>query len=331
MAVPEHRGDGLTERDPRISRLERLRDQRGWAYPGPVGGFGATTGAGFDPVGQVFGATVAFLSSAGYGRCFVTAPAQRADRSTADPHNPLLAQIQAGRALALERAVAECRALGGDGVIGMRIGSANFFTQTEEFTVEGTAVQARAQTRSQAPFTTHVSGQELAKLLRSGWMPFRLVSGIAIAAVHFDERMIQQTRRGIGAGGNREVVGYTRLVNDARREARRALENAVRDAGGEGAVVQDISIRFFERACPNFEERSDYVVEATILGSAVIAFERTGSPRARPPLTIMRLGRGVEAVPEPAPATRAGPSLSDRAFAYVNADKIATQPSEPDA
>jgi uncharacterized protein YbjQ (UPF0145 family) len=329
--VPEHRGDGRTERDPRISRLERLRGRRGWAFPGPVGGLGATTGAGFDPVGQVFGTTVAFLSSSGYGRCFVTAPAQRTDRSTADPHNPLLAQVQAGRALALERAVAECRALGGDGVIGMRIGAADFFTQTAEFTVEGTAVRAKAQTRSGAPFTTHVSGQELAKLLRSGWMPFRLVSGIAIAAVHFDERMIQQTRRGIGVAGNREVVGYTRLVNDARREARGALESAVRDAGGEGAVVQDISIRFFERACPNFEERSDYVVEATIVGSAVVGFERTGSPQPRPPLTIMRLDRGVEAVPAPTPATHAGPSLGDRVFAYVTGDEIATPPTEPEA
>lgn len=330
MAVPEHRGEERTERDPRISRLERLRDQRGWAYPGPVGGFGATTGAGFDPVGQVFGTTVAFLSSSGYGRCFVTAAARRTNRSTADPHNPLLAQIRAGRALALERAVAECRALGGDGVIGMRIGSASFFTQTDEFTVEGTAVRARTQTRADAPFTTHVSGQELAKLLRSGWMPFQLVSGIAIAAGHFDERMIQQTRRGIGALGNREVVGYTRLVNDARREARRALENAVRDQGGEGAVVQEISIRFFERACPNFEERSDYVVEATIVGSAIVGFERTGSPQARPPLTIMRLDRSVEAVPGSKPPTSAGPSLGDRAFAYVTA-KSAAQPTETDA
>ncbi len=280
----------------RVSRLERLRDQRGWSFPG-VSGFGAAEVAGFDPVGLVFGTTVAYLSSIGpFGpsRCFVTG-----SKTRADPHNPLLEQLYAGRRLALERAVTECQALGGDGIIGMRMNAASFFTHTSEFTVEGTAMRARSLTRPDTPFTTHVSGQDLAKLLRSGWMPFALVFGIAIAAGHFDDGMFQQTRRGIGAVGNREVVGYTRLVNDARRAARRALENAVRDQGGQGAVVQEMSLRFFERECPNFDQRSDYVVEASILGSALVAFERGEPSTARAPLAIMRLDRDSESAAEP--------------------------------
>src|SRR5579859_6465152 len=167
--------------DPLASRLYRLRRQRGWNFPGPVSGFGATEAAGFDPVGQVFGTTVSYLSSLGpFGpsRCFVSAAKERVS-----PHNPLAEQLNAGRTVALERAVTECQALGGDGIIGMRMDAAGFFTHTMDFTVEGTAMRARSLTRPETPFTTHVSGQDLARLLRSGWMPFALVYGVSVAAI----------------------------------------------------------------------------------------------------------------------------------------------------
>ena len=272
---------------------------------------------------------MAYLNSIGpFGpsRCFVSG-----SKTRAEPHNPLVEQLNAGRRLALERVVMECQALGGDGIIGMRMNAAGFFTHTSEFTVEGTAMRARSLTRPDTPFTTHVSGQDLAKLLRSGWMPFALVFGIAIAAGHFDDGMFQQTRRGIGAVGNREVVGYTQLVNDARREARRALESAVRDQGGEGAVVEEMSLRFFERECPNFDQRSDYVVEASILGSAMVAFERSQPPTARAPLAIMRLDRRSESSTEPERGAHAGASLGDRAIAYWTAKSAAQATTSDDA
>jgi uncharacterized protein YbjQ (UPF0145 family) len=314
------RAAARAEADPRLSRLDRLRHARGWSFAGPVGGFGAASIAGFDPVGQVFGTTVAYPGPVAYDRCFVTTgPATpRTDQTSADPYNPVLARLYTARRLALERAVAECQALGGDGIIGARMSCANFFTDTMEFTIEGTAVRAHSSTRPAAPFTTHVRGQDLARLLSSGWMPFALVTGIAIASCHFDESMFQQTRRGVGAAGNREVSGYTRVVNDARRGARSALETAVRGQGGQGSVIQDMTLCFSERECPSFEERLDYVVEATILGSAIVPFERSEPAVRRAPLAIMRLDRdsGATAEPEPGPGVTAGPSLGDRAFAY---------------
>jgi uncharacterized protein YbjQ (UPF0145 family) len=321
--------------DARIARLDRLAASRGWSFPTPIGEFAAARAAGFEPVGQVFGTTVAVLSAdslpfsgaPGFGRCFaVSADSARSPRTTADPHNPVLAALKAARGRALDRAVAECEALGGDGIIGMRVRSAEFFTHTVELTVEGTAVRARAQTRPTTPFTTHVSGQDLARLLDAGWMPFALVFGTALAVCHFDDSMFQQTRRGVvGAAGNREVTGYTRLVNDARREARRTLEDAVHEQGGEGAVVREMTLRFSERECPRqFEQRADYVAEATIVASAIIPFERSKSSAPPGPLTIMRLdGRGgagsvarAEAAQEPEPETLPSPSLGDRAVAY---------------
>lgn len=319
-------------RSARLSRLDRLRHGRSWSSLGPIGAFGATRIAGFDPVGQVFGTTVAYLGPVPYDRCFATGSA-RTGRTSADPHNPRLARLSTARGVALERAVDECRALGGDGIVGARMSSTGFLTDTTELTVEGTAVRARALTRPAAPFTTHVPGQDLARLLRSGWMPFALVYGIAIAACHFDEGMFQQTRRGVGAAGNREVAGYTRLVNDARREARRALEAAVDDVGGHGAVLQEMTMRFNERECPAFDQRFDYVVEATILGSAIVPFERSGSSVRQAPLAIMRLDRGVAAVagPEPGLGVTAGPSVGDRAFAYLTARRAARATGSSDA
>lgn len=308
--------------DARLARLDRLRDSRAWSFSGPVGDFAAAVIAGFDPVGRVFGTTVAYLGPPGLGNCFVPAvgSAGPGARSSANPHNRLLGKLKAARALALDRAVAECRALGGDGVVDMRFRTTGFFSDTVEFTVEGTAVRTRAPNRLDTPFTTHVSGPELARLLGSGYMPFALVFGMAIAACHFDDSMYRQTQRGIGAAGNREVSGYTRIVNDARREARDSLQDAVRRLGGEGAVAQETTLHFSERECPLFDQRTDYLAEATVIGSAIVSLERDASTEPqRPPLTIMRLDRRADepaAEPEPESDVVPGFSLGDRVYAY---------------
>lgn len=331
--VPNAQADPFSS-DPRLARLTRLRTSRGWSFPSPMGEVAAVRAAGFEPVGQVFGTTVVLLGSGdsslpgppGFGRCFVRDGGSVAGTPTnADPHNPLLAALTEARDRALERVLDECAALGGDGIIGMRLRRTEFFAHTVELTLEGTAVRARASTRPAALFTTHVSGQDLARLLDAGWLPFALVFGTALAACHFDDSMFQQTRRGVGPAGNREVAGYTRLVNDARHEARRTLENAVRERGGHGAVVHEMTLQFSERECPRqFEQHADYVAEATILGSAIIPFDRT-VPSARPgPLTIMRLDgriaptsrRAGAPEAESEPHTLPSPSLADRAIAY---------------
>jgi uncharacterized protein YbjQ (UPF0145 family) len=288
----------------RPTRLDRLRRSRSWGFAGPLGGFGAAKIAGFDPVGQVFGTTVAYLGPPGLGRCFVPGSGSqgRGANASASPYNPLLLKLKASRELALERAVAQCRALGGDGIIGIRLSTADFFSETVEFTVEGTAVRVRSEERPATPFTTHVSGQDLARLLGSGWMPLALVFGLAVGACHYDDTMAQQTQRRIGATGNREVTGYTRLANDARREA----------------VAHETTLHFSERECPLFDQRVDYLAEATILGSAIVSLDRNAPPSQRAPLAIMRL----DYRPEPASGPAAGPdviptpSLGDRAFAY---------------
>ena len=55
-----------------------------------------------------------------------------------------------------------------------------------EFTALGTAVRARGNTRPKKPFTSHVTGQEFAKLIHAGYVPTGLVLGISIASRHDD-------------------------------------------------------------------------------------------------------------------------------------------------
>jgi uncharacterized protein YbjQ (UPF0145 family) len=323
----DHPGTPL-EPDRISSRLERLRNSRSWGHPGPVNEFAATASAGFDPVGQVFGTMVLHLGAvAGGGRCSAgkAGYALRTDLASAGgPLNTLRRRLYGARRLALERAVTECEALGGDGIVGISMTARRFHEESMEFTVEGTAVRARSRTRPVTPFTTHVSGQDYARLLSSGWMPFALVFGLAIGTRHFDQKMREQTRWRRGIGGNIEVAGYTHLVNDTRRDARRELEAAVLARGGHGVVVQDMTLHVSKHECPSVEHQHDFAAEAFLLGTAI--FPIALSPRApeHAPLAIMRLDprTATAATPEPEPVIPE-PSLTDRFVTYWSARRRA--------
>ena len=278
----------------RLARRDRLRGVEAWSSLGPVEEFAATAIAGFDPVGHVFGTAVQHL---GYvtsnARCSSswTYTSKTDQASLNGPYRALLRSLYGVRRLALARAVEDCVALGGDGIIDARVNVTPFPAGGVEFSVQGTAVRARSRVRPARPFTTHVSGQELARLLSAGWAPFALLFGIAISSRHDGQDTRAQTRRRIGDDGNREVTSYTRLVTDARRDARRQLENTVRDIGGDGLVVDGMTLQVRERECPTNEGQHDHVAEATIVGSAIAAFRvRPAAQTARPPLTIMNLG-----------------------------------------
>ena len=282
-----------------LARRSRLRAAEAWGSLGPVQEFAATSIAGFDPVGHVFGTAVQHL---GYvtsnARCSGTwtYTAKTDQASLNGPYRALLRSLYGARRLALARAVEDCVALGGDGVIDARVSVAPFPAGGVEFSVQGTAVRARSRVRPARPFTTHVSGQEFARLLSAGWVPFALLFGIAIGSRHDGQDTRNQTRRRIGDDGNREVRSHSLLVTDARRDARRQLENAVGALGGDGLVVDDMTLKVSERECPTNERQHDHVAEATIMGSAIVGF-RVQPAKHIPwrPLTIMNLGSPTRA------------------------------------
>ena len=270
----------------RLERIERLRQVDAWSAEGAVGGFAALRAAGFEPVGEAFGASVLHPGSVKQvgGLCSVW----RTD-VVDDPGDSLLRELYGARRVVLERAVAECRALGGDGIVGARLRVVRHPAQGTQFTVEGTAVRARSRVRPPDPFTTHVSIPDFVRLLGAGWMPFAVVFGLGFGTRHDDWGTVVQTRRAVGIAGNQEVDTYTHLVNDMRRVARRQLEAAALRRGGQGVAIEEMTLRIGERECPSREREHDHTAEVSLLGSALVALPRRKRDTGRSALTIMHL------------------------------------------
>lgn len=260
--------------------------------------FAAVRSAGFAPVGQVFGAAVYAAAAASGSSCPGAAgalggqmPAPTADHvpGRGDPggFGPLVEAMYQARRAAVDRMTAECAALGGHGVVGVRLERGPFTLGGLEFTAIGTAVRAvSAAARLRVPFTSAVSGQDFARLVMAGWVPAGLALGVSIAARHDDWVTVGQTRWG---AGNTEVTGYTQLVNDARHDARRQLEADVKRLGGEGVVIATMEMRVRERECPVQEGRRDHIIEATNIGTAIARFSLKAERAGAPSLAILSL------------------------------------------
>ena len=260
--------------------------------------FAAVSSAGFEPVGQVFGAAVYAAGSTGGSSC-PGAPGSAGGGMPAPPGIQAAGLADAGfgllveamyeaRDVAIDRMAAQCAALGGHGVVGVRLSRGRFALGGLEFTALGTAVRAPdAAAAPRVPFTSDVSGQDFARLIMAGWVPVGLALGIAIGSRHDDRATARQARPW---SGNAEVAGWTALVTRARQEARGRLEDDVRQLGAEGVVIAGMRMRARERDCPVAVGRRDHIVEVTLTGTAIAGFSRAGHSHAGPALAVMPLG-----------------------------------------
>lgn len=235
---------------------------------------------GLVPVGEVMGSMVQQMSLAGVSCSQYYNGWQPAwpGRGSIDPY---LDAVNRGFATALDRMTQEATAIGADGVVGVTLG-ADSLGGAREFTALGTAVRAPGPHRPRKLFTTGLSGQDVAKLMTSGWMPARIVYGISIVIRHDD----WQTRNQMSWGaGNTEVTGYTQLVNTTRADARARLAKSTRATGADGAIVSSMGLRMW--SIEPSDGHRDHVAEATVFGTAVARFAAT-APAARS-LTILPL------------------------------------------
>jgi uncharacterized protein YbjQ (UPF0145 family) len=289
------------------ARVAGIRASGTWGSALTSGEFAAIRSVGFEPIGQVFGAAVFGVAygdgyscprtSASSAEAEQVSPSdQQAERDGQGPGRdedgplgPLVRAMDQARLTAVERLTAECAELGGDGVVGLRVSRGSFLLGGQEFTAVGTAVRARGAAvgarGEPVPFTSDLSGQDFAKLIMAGWVPAGLVLGVAIGACHDDWQTTRQTRLW---SGNREVVGWTDVVNQSRRDARDRLGRDIERLGAEGAVIARMQLRVSMRDCPAQPGRRDHIVEASILGTAVARFARSDQalhadqePRAR--------------------------------------------------
>jgi uncharacterized protein YbjQ (UPF0145 family) len=276
--------------------MDEIRTSGTWGSALSIEEFAAIRSAGFEPVGQVLGAAVYNIGFSGGYNCpgawsgfgsyaqAYRSVTQVSGRGGYGSFGPLTQAMYDARHLAINRMVTECAELGGHGIVGVSLTIGSFPAGGLEFKAIGTAVRSAGAPPLKQPFSSDLSGQDFAKLLSSGWVPAGLALGISVGARHDDWLTVGQTRWG---AGNAEVVGYTELVNDTRHDARQQLEKDVRRLGGEGVVVQRMDMRVHERECPIQEHGKDHIVEATIVGTALVRFASVAKPP--PPLAILSL------------------------------------------
>ena len=271
-------------------RMAAVRSGGTWGSALTSGEFAAIRSAGFEPVGQVFGAAVCSVGYTGYscpgtwGSSRQAGPAPAAaevsGRGGPGSFGPLVQAMYQARHLAIDRMTTECAGLGGSGVVGVRLSRGSFPLGGHEFKAIGTAVHAPgAAGRPRVPFTCDLSGQDFAKLIMTGWVPAGLALGISIGSRHDDRRTTRQARWG---SGNAEVAGWTELVSESRHDARRQLESDVGRLGGDGVVIASMDMQVRERDCPVQVGRHDHIVEATFVGTAIARFSRAGQRHAGP-------------------------------------------------
>ena len=300
--------------------MAEIRRSGTWGSALTTEEFAAIRSVGFEPVGQVLGACVYNIGYTGGYNCpgawgswgYVPArtTTQVSGRGGFGSYGPLVQAMYEARHKALDRMTAECEELGGHGVVGVRLSIGGFPAGGLEFKAIGTAIRAPGVPpvsawkprggRPKRPFTSDLSGQDFTKLVMKGWVPAGLALGISIGSRHDDRKTARQTRWG---SGNVEVAGWTELVSQSRHDARRQLESDVKRLGAEGVVIAAMQMAVRERDCLAQVGRRDHIVEATLIGTAIAGFSRTGHRHAGAgpkPLAVMSLD------PQRRQAARAG-------------------------
>jgi uncharacterized protein YbjQ (UPF0145 family) len=139
---------------------------------------------------------------------------------------------------ALSRMQAEADALGADGVVGVRLDWRHVGEGEHlEFIAVGTAVRYAAKPgayrrpNGQA-FSSHLSGQDLATLLRSGHTPVAFVMGNCV--FHVAVQGLMQTLR--QAGRNVEMPQWTQGSYESRELAMSRMQSEAERDGASGVV-----------------------------------------------------------------------------------------------
>jgi uncharacterized protein YbjQ (UPF0145 family) len=291
-----HPGQGLPSAAE--ARMAEIRRSGTWGSALSADEFTAIKAVGFEPVGQVLGAAVynigytggfacpgAWAGYGGYATPYQSVTSVSGTGSMGS-FGPMVQMLYTARRQAIGRMTAECQELGGHGVVGVLLTIGAFPAGGLEFKAIGTAVRAPGGVPLKRPFTSDLSGQDFAKLIMAGWVPAGLALGISIGARHDDWLTINQTRWG---SGNSEVSGYTDLVNQARHDARNQMDRDVTKHGADGVVVKTTDLRIRERECPMQEHRRDHIAEVTIIGTAIVQFDRRRADRGERSLAILSL------------------------------------------
>ena len=182
-----------------------------------------------------------------------------------------VAQLRKPWDTALRRLLAECVALRADGVVGVRLAEQQRGEHIREFTALGTAVRYVGSTHLRQPFSTTLSGSDIAKLAGAGYFPVGVVVAVAVGLRHNDYETVRAKRSWLT---NVEVPAHTELLNAAKRAARDDMARRAAVLGADGAIAAgEFSVETLDCGC-------DYAAEVRLIGDALVRF-RQSAARAR--------------------------------------------------
>lgn len=214
--------------------LERLKGLRSQGHPDgvftsdlSVNEYLLVRDAGFEPIGMVIGSSIYHVGF------------QQSNWRQNMEMDVLTQAMYHARELAMSRMEEEAKALGADGVVGVRL-NVNRYEWGEnlaEFMAIGTAVVARSnetnfRTFKGTPFTSDLSGQDFWTLLKAGYRPLSLVMGSCVYHVAH-QGMFQALRN---YGQNVEMMNFTQALYDARELAMERMQQEAHEEKAEGIV-----------------------------------------------------------------------------------------------
>jgi uncharacterized protein YbjQ (UPF0145 family) len=249
-------------------RIERMRQEvaRGFFTSDlSINEFLLVKQAGFEPLGLVLGSSIYHIGI------------QIGNWNRNQELGVLTQAMYHARELAMTRMEEEADQLGADGVVGVRlnIGRYEWGADLAEFIAIGTAVKHRGGELHRAPngrpFTSDLSGQDFATLLRAGYRPVGLVMGNCV--YHVAHQGLRAVWRQLGR--NQEMPLYTQALYEARELAMDRMQaeaGEVQAAGIAGVSITERShgwgshvIEFFAVGNGIVPIREDHEIEKPAL------------------------------------------------------------------
>jgi uncharacterized protein YbjQ (UPF0145 family) len=242
--------------DSGIERIERMKKEvaRGFFTSDlSVNEFLLVKQSGFEPLGLVLGSSIYHIGF------------QQAMWNQNQEMGVLTQAMYHARELAMTRMEEEADQLGADGVVGVRldIGRYEWGADLAEFIAVGTAVKHAGGELHRAPngrpFTSDMTGQDFATLLRAGYRPAGLVMGNCVYHVA-RQGMLASLRQ---VGRNVEMPNFTQALYEARELAMERMQNEADELQSEGIV----GARIIERS----HGWGSHVIEFFAIGTAVVS------------------------------------------------------------
>ena len=239
-----------------IERIQRMKQEvaRGFFTSDlSVNEFLLVKQAGFEPLGLVLGSSIYHIGF------------QQAMWNQSQELGVLTQAMYHARELAMTRMEEEADQLGADGIVGVRldIGRYEWGADLAEFIAVGTAVRHRGGELHRAsggrPFTSDLSGQDFATLLRAGYRPVGMVMGNCVYHVG-RQGMLASLKQ---VGRNVEMPNYTQALYEARELAMERMQREADELQAGGIV----GARIVERS----HGWGSHVIEFFAIGTAVVA------------------------------------------------------------